>query len=79
MKTIFTEEEVRDFLMKKGREIQGDAILLPSAAKEADEVPKTFAEMVDKIHNIGIREGIIEGKLALMKELVDFFEVAPDE
>lgn len=79
MKTIFTEEEVRDFLLKKGREIQGEAILLPTAAQEMEDVPKSFKEMFNRVYDIGKKEGHVEGKLALMKEFLDFFQVEIDE
>lgn len=79
MKTIFTEEEVRDFLLKKGREIQGEAILLPTAASEMEKEPSSFSEMFNRVYDIGKKEGEVEGKFQLMKELVEFFELEIDE
>lgn len=80
MKTIFTEEEVRDFLLKKVREIQGEAILLPSSQSEETRfTPNSLTDIIEKMYNSGIKQGITEGKMQLMRELLDFFELEAHE
>lgn len=76
MKTIFTHEEISDFLIKKKDAIVGDEILsrIPPDIKD---FPDGFniAEVINFIYKQGIKQGEIGGKIELMNELIVFFEL----
>ena len=80
MRTIFTEDEVKEFLIKLSREIQGEALLLPSKPTMIDPIevitamssPSAYAEMMSKLSQA---QGEVMGKLELMKRLLKFFEI----
>lgn len=80
MRTIFTEDEVKEFLMKLSREIQGEALLLPSKPYNGDPAeiiaamsnPTSLLEMMSKLSQA---QGECLGKLELMKRLLKFFEI----
>ena len=84
MKTIFTEEEVTNFLVKLSREIQGEALLLPSNPTMFDPVdiikamssPSAYGEMMSKISQA---QGEVIGKLELMKRVLRFFDIEVQE
>ena len=80
MKTIFTEDEVTNFLVKLSREIQGEALLLPSTPTMLDPVevmksmasPSAYAEMMSKLSQ---SQGEVIGKLEVLKRLLTFFNI----
>ena len=80
MRTIFTEDEVKEFLIKLSREIQGEALLLPSKPTMIDPIevitamssPSVYAEMMSKLSQA---QGEVMGKLELMKRVLKFFDI----
>ena len=80
MKTIFTEDEVKEFLIKLSREIQGEALLLPTKPTMIDPIevitamssPSAYAEMMSKLSQA---QGEVMGKLDLMKRVLKFFDI----
>jgi hypothetical protein len=80
MRTIFTEDEVREFLIKLSREIQGEALLLPTKPTMIDPIevitamssPSAYAEMMSKLSQA---QGEVMGKLELMKRVLKFFDI----
>jgi|LakMenEpi03Aug12_release.lakeMendotaPanAssembly.Ray.scaffolds.fasta_scaffold68643_10 hypothetical protein len=80
MRTIFTEDEVKEFLIKLSREIQGEALLLPSKPTMIDPIevitamssPSAYAEMMSKLSQA---QGEVMGKLELMKRVLKFFDI----
>ena len=80
MRTIFTEQEVEDFLIKLSREIQGEALLLPSKPTMIDPLelmksmssPSAYAEMMSKLSQA---QGEVIGKLEPLKRLLKFFDI----
>ena len=84
MKTIFTEDEVTIFLVKLSREIQGEALLLPSTPTMLDPVeimksmasPSAYAEMMSKLSQA---QGEVIGKLEVMKRVLKFFDITVEE
>lgn len=80
MKTNFTEIELTEFFTKISRELQGEALLLPSLPNiiESTEViqamtnPSSFVELTA---NISKAQGEVIGKLELLKKILFFFEV----
>lgn len=84
MRTIFTEEEIRDFLVKLSREIQGEALLLPTTPTMIDpetilkamSSPSSYADMMAKV---GQAQGEVIGKMELMKRFLIFFDIPVEE
>lgn len=80
MKYVFTEQEVEDFLLKLSREIQGEALLLPTSPAMFDHFqlvkamsnPSEYAEMMMKI---SLAEGEVKGKLEIFKRFLTFFQI----
>jgi len=80
MKNVFTEQEIEDFLLKLSREIQGEALLLPTTPTMIDPVqvvkamssPSEYAEMMMKI---SLAEGEVKGKLEIFKRFLTFFQI----
>jgi hypothetical protein len=84
MKNVFTEQEVEDFLLKLSREIQGEALLLPTTPTMIDPVqvvkamssPSEYAELMMKI---SLAEGKVKGKLEIFRRFLNFFQVQVSE
>jgi hypothetical protein len=80
MRTIFTEQEIEDFLIKLSREIQGEALLLPSKPTmiEPSELVKAmssasdYAELMSKLSQA---QGEVMGKLEILKRFLKFFNI----
>lgn len=80
MKTNFTEIELTEFFTKISRELQGEALLLPSLPAIIDSTemfqamtnPTSFVELTA---NISKAQGEVIGKLELLKKILFFFEV----
>lgn len=70
MKTIFTEDELKDFIKKKCAEIEGASILLMAQKSEGDEI--TFTNVGDKFFQLGQSAGEIEGQLKFLKDFHKF-------
>lgn len=76
MKTIFTHEEIVDFFQKKKDTIVGDEILsriLPDFSEFPDGLD--LMEMMNFVYKQGLKQGNIEGRIELMNELIEFFEL----
>jgi hypothetical protein len=84
MKNVFTEQEIEDFLLKLSREIQGEALLLPTTPTMIDPVqvvkamssPSEYAEMMMKI---SLAEGMVKGKLEIFRRFLNFFQIQVSE
>jgi hypothetical protein len=76
MKTIFTHEEICDFLQKKKDAIVGDEILsrIPPDIKDFPN-GVNIAELINFIYMQGTKQGEIMGRVNLMNELIEFFEL----
>jgi hypothetical protein len=75
MKTIFQPEEIKNMLISKWDELQGENIL--SQINKPSEAPEdlNFAEGFNKMYHIGRNQGVIEGQIKFLNELMNFFEV----
>lgn len=74
MRTIFSPEEILEYLRAKSRQIEADNLLL-CLEKPDPETEMTHMEAIERVHKIGQLQGNIEGRVDLMNELVDFFEI----
>lgn len=75
MRTIFDPEEIITFFGKKNNEIGGDNTLNSLMFKDAAQSVDSFQSMLEAIYIIGLKQGQIEGKQAMLMEMIDFFEI----
>jgi hypothetical protein len=80
MKNVFTEQEIEDFLLKLSREIQGEALLLPTTPTMIDpaQVLKAMSspsEYAQLMIDISLAEGKVKGKLEIFKRFLTFFQI----
>ncbi len=79
MKTAFTPLEIVQFMQKKKDEIMGEEILYRATHRpqvdpyNPQEV--SFSDGLNAVHQIGVAQGKIEGKVEIMNELIRFFEL----
>lgn len=78
MKTIFTHEEIREFIMSKAREVQGEVILLEMLRPKPED-QYDYKRSIDKAIELGRATGIVDAKYEFIKQLADFFEIVDDE
>jgi hypothetical protein len=74
MRTIFSPEEILEYLRAKSRQIEADNLLL-CLEKPDPEIYIDNIEAIGRIHKIGQLQGNIQGRLDLMNDLVDFFQI----
>ena len=74
MRTKFSETEILIFLQKKKNEIVADEMIMKAISRPENR-DITFSEMLTAIHEIGMKQGNLEGRLELMNELFSFFEL----
>jgi hypothetical protein len=75
MRTIFTENELKAFLLKKINEIEGANILFTTNYRiEEDkvDVPANPAKAIECIFNQGMAAGEIQGQLNFLKDFREF-------
>lgn len=78
MKTIFTHEEIKQFIMSKAREVHGEFILL-ELYRPKPEDQYGYKECIDRAIELGRASGAVDAKYEFIKQLADFFEVSEDE
>jgi hypothetical protein len=76
MKTIFTHEEISEFFQKKKDAIVGDEILsrIPPEFKDFPD-GLNLLEVINFVYMQGTKQGEITGRINLMNELIEFFEL----
>jgi hypothetical protein len=76
MKTIFTHEEICEFFQKKKDIIVGDEILsrIPPEFKDFPD-GLSLLEVINFVYMQGTKQGEIQGRITLMNELIEFFEL----
>jgi hypothetical protein len=76
MKTIFTSDEILDYISSLNLQLQGENILFDSHSKlfiEADiQSPK---DALKYVHDLGRAEGMMYGKIEMIESLIKFFEL----
>lgn len=81
MKTNFEHEEVRDFLLKKIREVNGEAMLLPKNEEQLEwgDAKTNMSSFKELLFRLGQSQGHILGQMAMLKSFFEFFEVPLDD
>lgn len=78
MDALFKKEEIIQFLVKKGEELQGECLIRQALSKPLfrdDENDISFVAMVERIHEWGVEDGIMVGKIKLIEELIEKFKL----
>lgn len=75
MRTKFSESEILNFLEKKKNEIVGDEMILRATQRPEDCEVNSFSDMLSAIHQIGLKQGNLEGRLDLINDIFKFFEI----
>ena len=74
MKIIYSPEELAEFLKKLKREIEADYMIM-EATKPPHESLMTFQDTLNAVHEIGLKQGSLEGRMNVIDKLMDFFEL----
>ena len=74
MKSIYSPEEVAEFLKKLKREIEADYMIM-EATKPENESLMTFQETINAVHQIGLKQGSLDGRMNVINEFMIFFEL----
>lgn len=74
MKTNFTSEEIKSFLMKQKDLIVGDEAIVKALNRPQEGENVNMTEAIDRIYKIGTDHGHIMGRIAILTLLLDFFE-----
>ena len=69
MKTVFTEEEMKQFHEKKIAELKGGLMLIEI---EKDNTPITVENVTDRFFEMGRLAGQIEGQAQFLKDFEKF-------
>lgn len=83
-KTIFTKDEIREFLYKLSRETHGESLLMPSMKSLLDpdvliEAMSSATAYADFVGDISRKQGYVEGKVEIIIRIVDFFQLQEKE
>jgi hypothetical protein len=73
MKTIFTRDEITQFISKLNSELQGENILFNMEEKPTNV--HSFMDAFTHIHSLGFKEGRMSEKLEIIDKLFKFFEI----
>lgn len=74
MKTIFTPEEIKDFIMPLMHQLNGDAILYETMS------PNDYHDLLpSQIFDLARFSGQIDGKFELLKKMSVFFELVDEK
>jgi hypothetical protein len=74
MKSIYSPEEVALFLEKLKREIQADYMIM-EATKPENESLMTFQDTLNAVHEIGLKQGSLDGRMKVINQFMNFFEI----
>lgn len=74
MKTIFTPEEIKDFIMPLMHQLNGDAILYETMSRSS------LSELTKKeVFDLGTFSGQIDGKFDILTKMSLFFELVDEK
>jgi hypothetical protein len=74
MKSIYSPEDIASFLEKLKREIQADYLIM-EATKPENESLMTFEETLNAVHEIGLKQGSLDGRMNVINQFMIFFEI----
>jgi len=75
MKTIFSEDEILDFISKMTKVLQGENILFGTQTKFFYEDIKTHIDAFSHVQELGRAEGRMYTRIELIESLIEFFEL----
>jgi hypothetical protein len=74
MKSNFTCLEIAEFLQKQKREIEADYFIMEATKPKSDEIDN-MADCMAAIHDIGFRQGSLDGRMEIINKFLEFFEL----
>ena len=74
MKSIHSPEELAEFLKKLKREIEADYMIM-EATKPENESLMTFQDTLNAVHQIGLKQGSLDGRMNIINQFMNFFEL----
>jgi hypothetical protein len=74
MKSIYSPEDIASFLEKLKREIEADYLIM-EATKPENESLMTFDETLNAVHQIGLKQGSLDGRMNVINQFMIFFEI----
>ena len=74
MKSVYKPEELAEFLKKLKREIEADYLIM-EATKPENESLMTFQDTLNAVHQIGLKQGSLDGRMNVINEFMNFFEI----
>ena len=74
MKTIFTEQEIIDFVRKLNNQLRGESILYDVEHNTPPEVT-SIMDAFSHIKKLGVKEGEMNAKMNMIENLCDFFQI----
>jgi hypothetical protein len=75
MKTIFSEDEIIDFITKMTKVLQGENILFGTQSKIFLEDIKNHVDAFSHVQECGIAEGRMYARIEFIESLIEFFEL----
>jgi len=75
MRTVFTEEEIKAFILKEKDLIVGENLLFDALHKPEHNVPANFTDGLNWMYKVGTDHGHLSGRIEILTKLLDFFEL----
>ena len=75
MKTIFSEDEIIDFIAKMTKVLQGENILFGTQSKIFLEDIKNHVDAFSHVQECGRAEGRMYARIEFIESLIEFFEL----
>jgi hypothetical protein len=76
MKTIFTSDEILDYISSLNLQLQGENILYNSHSKMfLEEDIQSPKDALKYVQDLGRAEGMMYGKIEMIESLIEFFQL----
>jgi hypothetical protein len=74
MKTIFSEDEIINFIEKMAKQLQGENILFSTQSNNFLRDVKDHHDALEYVQACGRNEGRMYARIEFIESLIDFFE-----
>ncbi len=74
MKSNFTCIEIAEFLQKQKRQIEADYFIMEATKPKCDDIDN-MVECMKAIHEIGMKQGSLDGRMEIINSFLEFFEL----